>query len=108
MKGPFDSHVRVPEAAGGLVPPCSLDVEIGDIYIGLQIVGQAVVELEVGGVLADIRVLKLESVVFIEEFEVPFSSLGHPSVIGIKGQLSLERSAEAERTGQREESQNAN
>ena len=101
MKGPLDSQVCVPHAAGGLVPRCSLDDEIGDIYIEFKIVGQAIVELEVGGVLTDVGILKLKGVVLVEELEVPFSSFGHPSVIGVERQLSVQRCAEAEHKGLR-------
>ena len=106
MKGPFDSQVRVAHAARGWVSSGSPDVEIGGIYIDFQMVGQAVVELEIGGVLTDIWVLKLERVVLIEKLEVPFSSFRDPGVIGIEGQLSVQRRAEAKHAGRREEWQN--
>ena len=102
MKGPLDSQVCVPHAAGGLVPRCSLDDEIGDIYIEFKIVGQAIVELEIGGVLTDVGILKLEGVVLIKELEVPFPPFGHPGVIGIERQLRVQRRTEAEQRGQRQ------
>ena len=101
MKGPLYSKVGVAKAAGGLAPLGPQDGEIGDIEIEFQFVRQAIVELEIGGVLPDIRVLKLQSVIFIEELEVPFSSVGDPGVIGIKRQLSVLLLAEAEHTGKR-------
>jgi hypothetical protein len=102
MKGPLDSQVRVPPATGGQVSPGSLDVEVGYIDIQFQIVWQTVVQFEIGGILPDIGVLKLQGVVLVEELEVPFPSLGDPGVIGIKRQLSVLLPAEAEHTGQRE------
>jgi hypothetical protein len=108
MKVPLDSQVRVPPATGGWLSRGSLNVEVRDIYIEFQIVRQTIVELEVGGILPDIRVLKLQGVVFIEEFEVPFSLFGNPGVIGIKRQLSVLLLAEAEHTGQWQQSPKAN
>ena len=99
MEAPLDSHIRVPHTSGAQVPCGSLNDEIGGIYIQFQIVRKAIVELEIGGVLPHIRVLKLEGVIFIEELEVPFSSLGDPGVIGIERQLSVQLLAEAEHTG---------
>ena len=52
---------------------------------------QAIVELEVRCILPLIGVLKLESVIFVEELEVPFSTFGDCGVVSIKGQLSVKR-----------------
>jgi hypothetical protein len=85
-----------------LVSRGALDGEVGRIYIQFQIVRQAIVEFEIGGVLPNVRVLKLQGIVLIEELEVPFPSFGDPGVIGIKRQLSVLLLAEAEHTDQRE------
>jgi hypothetical protein len=48
-----------------LVPDVPIDGEIRRVHIQLQVVWQAIVEFEIGGILPEFRVLKLESVRFI-------------------------------------------
>ena len=98
MESPFHSHIRISCTRGGLAAWSSIDGEI-DIHIQFKIVGQAVIELEIRGILPEIRVLKLESVIFIEEFEVPLPRLGDPGVIGIERQLSMQRLGDEEHAG---------
>jgi hypothetical protein len=43
-----------------------------------------------------IGVLKLKSVIFIEEFQMPFSTLSNGGVIGVKRQLGMKPLADAE------------
>ena len=50
-------------------------------------------ELEVRCILVQIGILKLESVIFVKELEVPFSLFSDYGVIGIKGQLSMKPTA---------------
>ena len=95
----LDAQIGVSNAAGRLVARGAIDREIGGIHIEFEIVRQAVVELEVGGILLEVGVLQLEGVVFVEELEVPLATLGDTGVIGIKGQLGVERPAGAEHTG---------
>ena len=68
--------------------------------------GQTVIEFEIGGILAEIRGLTLESVVLIEELEMPFSACGDRGVIGVEGQLCVQRLADGEKSGQRQQEQN--
>jgi hypothetical protein len=63
---------------------------------------QAIVELEVRGILRLIGVLKLESVIFVEELEVPLSTFCDFGVVSIKGQLSVKPRGDAEHTSQRQ------
>src|SRR5438132_11432343 len=89
MEVPLHSHVRVTHACGGLGSQSPKDDEVGSIHIQLQVVGQTVVEFEVGGVLPQTRVLRmLESVKFIEELKVPLPSLGNQRVVRVERQLS--------------------
>jgi hypothetical protein len=68
------------------------DGEVGRVHIQFQVVWKAVVELVVGGVLTEVRILLLlQSVKFIEKLEVPLSPLGDIGIIRVKGQLSDER-----------------
>jgi hypothetical protein len=90
-----------------LVAPGSQDREIGHIDIELKIVRQAIIKLEIGGVLPHIRVLKLKRVVLIEELEVPFATVGGPGVIRIEGQLSVKMRRETDQERQRQELPNA-
>jgi len=83
-----------------LVPGGPIDGEIRRVHIQLQVVRQAIVEFEIGGILPEIRVLKLESVIFIKELEVPLSRLRDLGVIGIEGQLSMQRLDAAEHRDQ--------
>lgn len=69
---------------------------------------QAIVQLEIGCVLPNIRVLQLESVILVEELEVPFSSVGNSGVIGIKRELRVKLRAEAEHTHKRQQEPKAN
>lgn len=100
MEVSLDAQVGVSCAAGRLVSCSSVDGEIGRIHINFKVVGEAIVEFEVRGILPQVGYLKLKSVIFIEELEVPLSALGDPSVIGIKGQLRMERPTDAEHAGQ--------
>jgi len=51
-------------------------------------VWQAIVELEVHCILLQVGVLKLKSVILVEELEVPLSAFSDCGVVGVKGQLS--------------------
>ena len=106
MKAPLDSQVRIPQTAGRLVSTGATDSEIRYVEVQLQIVRQTVVQLEIGGVLAKIRVLKLKGVVLIEELKMPLSTVGHAGVVGIERQLRMERLACGEHTCQRQPKQN--
>ncbi len=102
VEGPLDSQIRVSHTLGGSISSGALDGQVGGIQIQFQVVGQAVVELEVGGVLTDVGVLKLEGVVLIEELEVPFSAICDAGVICVEGELGAQGRAEAEQTSQRQ------
>jgi len=100
MEPPLESQVGVSEAAGRRASWSSVDGEIGDVHIYFQVVGQAIVELEVGCVLIEIRVLQLKSVVLVEELEVQLARLSDPGVVGVEQQLGVERFADAKQAGQ--------
>jgi hypothetical protein len=54
--------------------------------------GKAVIELEIGGVLAEVRVLgRLEAVVLIEELEMEGPTVGDVGVIRVKRHLREQR-----------------
>jgi len=100
----LDSKIGVSDAVGRPVSCGSIDREIGNVHIQFQVVWKTIVEFEVCGILAQVGYLKLKSVIFIEELEVPLSALGDPGVIGIKRQLTVQRLADAEDTEQQQQS----
>ena len=96
------AQVGVSHTSGSLVSCRSVDGEIRGIYIDFEVVRQAVVEFEVRCILFQIRVLKLKSIIFIEELEVPFSRFRDCGIIGIKRQLSIQPLVEAKHADYRQ------
>jgi hypothetical protein len=64
------------------------------IYIEFEITRQTVVQFVVGGVLAEVRILELEYVIFVEELEVELAAIRDGRVVRIEGQLSQKRRGE--------------
>jgi hypothetical protein len=65
-------------------------------------VWKTIIEFEICGILPEIRGLKLKRIMFVEELEVPLSTIRDPGVIGIERQLSAQHFGDAEHTGQQE------
>jgi hypothetical protein len=97
VKPPFHAKVRVAAARGAFGAYGSKDGEVRDVDVQFEIVGQAVIQFVVGGVLPQVGVLKLESVVFVEELEVEGSGFGDCRVIRVKRKLGQERLGEPKR-----------
>jgi hypothetical protein len=91
MELPLNSEVDVPGANGTLRSRRAKNGEVRIIHIQLQVEWEAVVQFVVRGVLAEIRILKLEKVELVEELKVPLPPLGYCGVIGIEGELSQRR-----------------
>lgn len=87
MELPFNSQIRVAPADGILRSDRPKDGEVRSIDIQLQVVRQSVVELVIGGILPDVRILKLQCIQLIEELKVPFPSLRHRWIVSIEGEL---------------------
>jgi hypothetical protein len=73
--------------------------EVREVHIDLEVMRQAIVELEVRGILSSIGVLKLESVIFIEELQMALSRFRHCCVIGVERLLAMELPSDADYAG---------
>src|SRR5438270_9038601 len=94
MEVPLYTEIEVANTGGscGRDGEGAKNCEIWRIQIDLEVMGQAVVELIVGGVLPEIRkLLALKKVVLIKELEVELAFLRDCGIVGVERQLSCER-----------------
>ena len=60
-----------------------------------RLYGKTVVQFVVGGVLPEIRILRmLKRVNFVEEFKVKLAAVGDGRIVGIEGRLRGQRAAQ--------------
>ena len=98
---PFDAQVEIACAAGTWNRQSASNGQIRSVDVNLQVVRQAVVQLVVSGVLAEIRILgMLKAIVLIEEFKVPLALLSDGRIIRVKGQLGRQGTRDADRAKQ--------
>src|SRR5262249_3917295 len=97
MKFTFDTYICIAAAGGTGRSGSAENREIRHVEIEFEIPRQAVVQFVVGGVLADVWILKLENIVFVEEFEVKLTTTGDGWIIRVERHLSQERRSRAKR-----------
>lgn len=95
-KGFFDAEVSVSKTVGRGVSFNPVNGQIREVHIDLKAMRQAIVELEIRCVLSFIWVLKLETVILVEELQMALSGFRYRRVIGVEGQLSVKLSSDTE------------
>src|ERR1700760_357733 len=95
-KGFFDAEVSVSKTVGRGISFNPVNGEIREVHIDLKAMRQAIVELEVRRVLSFIWVLKLETVILVEELQMALSGFRYRRVIGVEGQLGVKLSSDTE------------